>query len=141
VIERVVEAAGCDVQAGVGGAGIAGAERVELLDGAIGVDHDQRARQQAEALHRAGLAEHELDELAEQADPCFLSWPGVPAFEDADQPVRVAGARRAAVPVRMRQQQVKRRRAELQQRLVGGDRIVSDVDRAKDAAVALPELR
>lgn len=41
----------------------------------------------------------------------------------------------------MRQQEVNRRRAELQQRLIGGDGIVVDVDRAQDAAVALPELR
>jgi hypothetical protein len=46
MFQRVVEAAGDDVQAGVGSAGIGGAERVELLDGAVSVDHDKRARQQ-----------------------------------------------------------------------------------------------
>ncbi len=46
MVQRVVEAAGRDVQASVGGAGIGGAERVELLDRAIGVDHDDGARQE-----------------------------------------------------------------------------------------------
>ena len=40
----------------------------------------------------------------------------------------------------MRQQQVKRRRTEFQQRLVRAHRIVLDVDRAQDAAVAVPEF-
>jgi hypothetical protein len=44
VVQRVVEAAGGDVQASVCGAGIGGTERVELLDRAIGVDHDDGAR-------------------------------------------------------------------------------------------------
>ena len=65
MVEGVVEATRHDVQACVGGTRIGGAERVELLDGAIGVDHDQRARQQPEPLHRAGMAEYELDKLAE----------------------------------------------------------------------------
>ena len=34
------------MQASVCGAGIGGTERVELLDRAIGVDHDQSARQE-----------------------------------------------------------------------------------------------
>jgi len=46
MFQGVVEAAGVDVQADVRGAGIGGAERVELLDSAVGVDHDDRARQQ-----------------------------------------------------------------------------------------------
>src|SRR5690349_16230659 len=46
MFQCVVEAAGADVQAGVGSTGIGGAERVELLDGAISVDHDKRTRQQ-----------------------------------------------------------------------------------------------
>ena len=50
MVQRVVEAAGGDVQAGVGGAGIGGAERVELLDGAIGVDHDERCSAAAPVL-------------------------------------------------------------------------------------------
>jgi hypothetical protein len=41
----------------------------------------------------------------------------------------------------VRQQEVNRWRVELQQRLVGGDGIVVDIDRAQNAAVALPELR
>ncbi len=44
VVQHVVEAARGDVQAGVRGAGIGGTERVELLDRAIGVDHDDGAR-------------------------------------------------------------------------------------------------
>jgi len=42
----VVETVGGYVQAGVCSTGIGGAERVELLDRAIGVDHDDRAGQQ-----------------------------------------------------------------------------------------------
>ncbi len=49
-------------------------------------------------------------------------------------------ARRGGAPVGVRQQQVKRGRAELQQRLVGGNRVVRDVDRAQNAAVAATEL-
>ena len=84
------------MQPGVGGAGVGGTQRVELLDGAIGIDHDQGAGQQPEAFHRTRLAEDELDELAEQADACFLARGGVPALEDGDQPVGVAGAGRRA---------------------------------------------
>jgi hypothetical protein len=40
----------------------------------------------------------------------------------------------------VRQQQVKGWRAELQQRLVGGYRVVGHVDRAQQAAVAVAEL-
>jgi hypothetical protein len=140
VVKRAVEAAGRDVQAHVGGTGIGGAERVELLDRAVGVDHHQRAWQQPESLHLAGLAEYELDQLAEQADPCLLPRRGVPALEHADQPVSVPVARRGAAPVGVRQQQVNRRRGELQQRLVRAHRVVLDVDRAQDAAVAVTEL-
>ena len=46
MVQRVVEAAGRDAQASFRGAGIGGAERVELLDRAIGVDHDDGARQE-----------------------------------------------------------------------------------------------
>lgn len=46
MVQRVVEAAGRDVQACVRCTGIGGAERVELLDRAIGVDHDDGARQE-----------------------------------------------------------------------------------------------
>lgn len=141
VIERVVEAVRRDVQASVGGPRVGGAERVQLLDGTIGVDDNDRARQQPQTLDRAVLAEHELDELAEHADPRFLPRRRIPPFEDADQPVRIPGARRRTVPVRVRQQQVERRRAELQERLIGGDRVVIDIDRAQDAAVAVTELR
>jgi hypothetical protein len=141
VVQRIVEAAGRDVQPDVGGAGIRRAERVELLDGAIGVDRDERARQEPKSLYRARAAEHELDKLAEQPDPCFLPRRGVPAFEDADQPVRVAGRRRSRTPVGVRQQKVKRWGVELQQRLVSRDRVVADVDRAQDAAIAVTEFR
>jgi hypothetical protein len=46
MFQGIIEAAGVNVQAGVRGAGIGGAERVELLDSAIGFDDDDRARQQ-----------------------------------------------------------------------------------------------
>jgi hypothetical protein len=65
VAERGVEAVRHDIKAGVRGAGIGRAERVKLLDGAIGVHHDQRARQQPESFHFAGVPEDELDQLAE----------------------------------------------------------------------------
>jgi len=38
VVQRAVEAAREDMKTGVGGAGIRGTERVELFDGAIGID-------------------------------------------------------------------------------------------------------
>lgn len=141
MFQCVIEAAGAHVQAGVGGAGISRAERVELLDGAVRVDHDHRTRQQSQSFDRARLAQHELDELAEQADPGFLPGSGVPALEDADQPAGITGTWRWAAPVGVRQQEVNGGRAELQQRLVRGHGVVANVDRAQDAAVALAELR
>lgn len=141
MVKRVVEAARHDVKSRVRGTGVGRAERVKLLDGPVGVDYRQRARQQPEALHLAGLAQHELDQLTEEADPGFLPRRGVPAAEDADQPVGMAVTRRGAAPVGVRQQQVKRGRVELQQRLVRAYRVVVDVDGAQDAAVAVPELR
>jgi hypothetical protein len=141
VLKRVVKTTRHDVQAHVGGARVGGAERVELLDRTVGVDHHQRARQQPEALHRAGAAEDKLDQLAEQADPGFLPWRGIPTVENADQPVRVPVAGRGAAPVGMRQEQVKGRRGKLQQRLVRAHRVVVDVNGAQDAAVAVAELR
>ena len=141
MFQCVVEAAGRDVQAGVRSAGIGGAERVELLDSAVGVDHDDRARQQPQSFDRARLAEDKLDELAEQANPGFLLRSGVPAFEDANQPVCITGAGRRAAPVGVWQQEVNCGRVELQQRLIGGNGVVVNIDRAQDAAVALAELR
>ncbi len=141
MVQRVVEALGRDVQASVRGTRIGGAEGVELLDRAIGVDHDDGARQESQSFDRAWLAEHELDEFAEQADPGLLLGSGVPAFEDADQPVCIIDARRRATPVGVRQQQVNRGRVELQQRLIGGNGVVASIDRAQYAAVALTELR
>jgi len=141
VVQRVIEAARGDVQASVCSAGIGGTERVELLDRTIGVDHDKSARQKSQTLYRARLAEHKLYKLAEQADPRFLPRCGVPAFEDADQPVCVTGARWRAAPVGMRQQEVKRRGVELQQRLKDGNRVVVDIDRAQYAAVTFAKLR
>jgi hypothetical protein len=87
------------------------------------------------------VAEYELDQLAEQADPGFLRWRGVPPLEDANQPVRIPAAWRGAAPVGVRQQQVERRRGEFQQRLVRAHRVVLDIDGTQDAAVAVPELR
>jgi hypothetical protein len=46
VAQGVVEGVRSDMQAGVRRARIAGTERVEFLDGAIGVHHHQGARQQ-----------------------------------------------------------------------------------------------
>jgi hypothetical protein len=112
-----------------------------LLDGSVGVDHHQRARQQPKTLHLAGMAEDELDQLAEHADPGLLLRRGVPPVEHADQPVRVPLTGRRAAPVSVRQQQVKGWRGELQQCLVRADRVVLDIDRAQDAAVAVPEFR
>jgi hypothetical protein len=103
VVKRVVEAARHDVKAEIGGAGIGRAERVELLDGAIGIDDDQGAWQQPEPLHLTRKAEYELDELAEQPDPGLLPWCGVPAIEDPDQPFCVPAANRGRRPVSVRQ--------------------------------------
>jgi hypothetical protein len=127
--------------AGVSGTGIRRAERVKLLDGAVGVDHDQRARQEPDALYLAGMAEDELDELTEKADPRLLARRAVPALEDADEPVSVPGRGRTGTPVGVRQQQVNDRRGELEQGLVRGDGVVLYVDRTQDAAVTLLELR
>jgi hypothetical protein len=102
VIEGVVEAVRHDFEAGVGGALIGGAERVELLDRAIGIDHDQRARQQPEPLHVSRIAENELDHLAEQANPRLLPGRCIPALEHADEPLPVFLARRARVVVSVR---------------------------------------
>lgn len=44
VVQRIVKAARGDVQASVRGARIGGTERVELLNGAIRVDHNDGAR-------------------------------------------------------------------------------------------------
>jgi len=41
----------------------------------------------------------------------------------------------------VREQEVNRRRVELQQGLVGGHRIAADIDRAQDSAVAVAEFR
>src|SRR5215813_2398377 len=130
VVQRVVEAARGDVQAGVRGAGIGGAERVELLDRAIGVDHDDGAGRKPQSFYRSWLAKHKLDKLAEQPDSGFLPRSGVPPFEDADEPSRVTGARWGGAPVGMRQQKVKRWRVELQQRLISGNGIIANIDRA-----------
>jgi hypothetical protein len=141
VVEGVVEAARHDVQAGVRGTGIGRAERVELLDSAVGVNHDQRARQQPEPFHLAGIAQNELDKLAEKTDPCLLPRRGVPTLEDADEPLCVPFARRSGTMVSVREQQVECRRGELEQRLVRTHWVVLDIDRAQDAAIALQELR
>jgi hypothetical protein len=112
-----------------------------LLDRTVGVHNHQRARQQPESLDLAWTSEHELNQLGEEADLRLLPRCGIPALEDADQPARVPAARRGAAPVRVRQQQVKRRRGELEQRFVGAHRLILNVDRAQDAAVALLEFR
>ena len=63
--ERRVEGVGADVQSGLGRAIIGGAQRVELLDGAVGVDHDQRARRQAQPLDRTRVTQYQLVELGD----------------------------------------------------------------------------
>src|ERR1700733_6172362 len=99
MVKGVVKAARDNVQSGVGSTGIRGAERVKLLNRAVGVDHDKRARQQPDPVHLARLAKDELDNLAEQADPRLLPRRAVPALEDADQPVRVPLAGRGGTMV------------------------------------------
>jgi hypothetical protein len=44
VRQSLIEAVRHNVEASVGGARISGAQRVELLNRTVGVDHDQRAR-------------------------------------------------------------------------------------------------
>lgn len=61
--ERVIEGTGHDVQTGIGRAGICRTQRVELLDGSVGVDHDEGAGFQAEPFDGSRPAEHELDHL------------------------------------------------------------------------------
>lgn len=51
MVQGGVEVVRHHIQADVGRAGVRRAERVELLDGPVGIDHDQRARQQSKALH------------------------------------------------------------------------------------------
>jgi hypothetical protein len=95
MVKCLVEAARHHVETSVGSPGIARAERVELLNGAVGVDHDQRARQQPQAFYFGRMPEDELDQLTEQADPRLLPRRAVPAVEDADEPLRVLLAGRA----------------------------------------------
>jgi tetratricopeptide (TPR) repeat protein len=135
VIQHGIEGVGEDVPPGVGGAGIGRAQRVELLDGPVRLDDDQRAGRQPEPFHRTGLTQDELDHFAEHADPGLLNGRGVPAFEHRDQPVGVARAGRRAAPVRVRKEQVQGWRMKLEQRLVRGDRIVVHVNGAQDAVV------
>ena len=73
MIQRGVEGVGDDMQPGVGGTGIGRAQRVELFDGTIGLYYDERAWQESKPFYPTGLAEHELDQLSEQADPRFLA--------------------------------------------------------------------
>lgn len=56
VVECVVEAVRKDMQTSVGSTGIRGTERVEFLDGAIGIYHDERARHQPKPLYLPRLA-------------------------------------------------------------------------------------
>lgn len=70
-----------------------------------------------------------------------MPWRTVPAFEDVDQPLRVAGARWGRAPVGVRQQQIDSRRSELEQCLIGGDGVIGYINRAQDPAVAITEFR
>ena len=56
MVEGSIEGIGENMPSGVCGAGIGRAQRIELLNGTVGLDDDQRARLQAEPLCRAGLA-------------------------------------------------------------------------------------
>jgi hypothetical protein len=140
MVERGIEGIGDHVQAGVRGAAIGRAQRVELPYGPVRLDNDERAGQQPEPFCRARPTEYQLDHVDEQADVRFPLGCGVPAFEDRDQPVRVSRARWRAIPVGVRQQEVNRRRTELQQSLIGSLRIVAHIDGAQDAAVNLAEF-
>jgi hypothetical protein len=128
------------MQPGVGGSRIGGAQRVELPDRAIGIDHDQGARQQADSLEAASLAEDQLDKLAKEPDAGLLAWGGVPVVEDGDKPVGVAAAGRPTAPVRLRQQEVDGRRVEFEQRRVGRDGVVAHIDGAQQSAVTVAEF-
>jgi hypothetical protein len=128
------------VQAGVGSAGVRGTKGVELFDGTISVDYDERAGHQPQPLDRARLAEHKLDEFTEETDLRFLMWRGVPPVKDADQPLGIARSGRPGTPVGVWQQQVDRRRAELKECLVGCDRVIVGIDRGQQAAVAVAEF-
>ncbi len=146
LVEGVVE----DIEPGIGGAWVSRAQRVELPDGSVGVDHDEGARRQAEPLHPAMPGESEprctvtpgedrLDHLSEQANPGLLLGGAVPSLEQRDQPVGVLPGRWRATPVRVRQQEIDHRGLVFQQGLVGGRGIVAHVDGAQDAAVDLAE--
>jgi len=102
MVEGSIEGIGEDMPSGVCGAGIGRAQRIELLNGTVGLHDDEGARLQAEPLHRAGLAQDELDQLGEDTNPGLCHWRRVPALEDRDQPVCVAGTGRRAAPVRVR---------------------------------------
>jgi hypothetical protein len=65
---------------------------------------------------------------------------GVPAFEDRDEPVRVALAGRRAAPVTVRQQEIEHRRFEFKQGLIGSPGVVVHVDGAQDTAVDLAKF-
>ena len=68
MIQRVVKGVIGNVEPEVSGTGIGRAQRVKLLDGAVGVDHDKRARLQTQSLHGAMAVKYQLNHLGEQAD-------------------------------------------------------------------------
>ena len=87
VVEGVVE----DVEAGGGGALVGGFERVDLFDGAVGVDDQGDDRGEPDRFAGAGATQEEAEDLGE--DP----YPGAgaavpPQVEDRAQPVAVRGA-------------------------------------------------
>jgi hypothetical protein len=140
VLQRIVEGIIEYIQAGTGRKGIGRVQRVELLDGSVGIDHDERARLQPESVRTAPAAEDKLDHLTEHADRGLLLRCRVPAVEYGDQPVRVASTWWRVSPVRVGQEEIDRRRGELKQRFVSGHGVVSHIDRAQDAAVYFAEF-
>lgn len=143
-----VEGVGEDVESGGGGSLVGALEGVDLLQGSVGLDHDQIGGGEPQRLGEAGAAvqggEHRLEEPYRHR-----AAPRVPAVEDGEQPVGVRGggtvrARRWFVPGGVRQQEVDARRVERVQRVVHGDRVVGHVDGAEQseievAVAVLPE--
>ena len=135
-----VQALGEDIEPGGRGAVECGLQRIGLLVAAIGLHHHQVARPEPERLGQAVTAAGGRDDRVEHPD---LNRPaGLPPVEDGDQPVRVRGRAvrtgRRVVPGGVRQQEVDPGRIQLQQRLVDGDRVIGDVNRAEQARIQVP---
>jgi hypothetical protein len=68
VLKRIVEGIIEHIQAGTGRMGKGRVQRVELLDGSVGIDHDKRARRQPQSVCAARPAKDELDHFTEHAN-------------------------------------------------------------------------